>query len=126
MVEPVWISPDERERGLAVLSVMLREPDACWYASDLAAAVGAASGTLYPVLSKLRNVGWIDRCWETSETTPAPAGRPRRLYFLSNIDDVRRALDDALIEGHAAERRTARRERAGRVRRPHTATFAEH
>lgn len=41
------------------------------------------SGTLYPILARLLQAGWVDSEWE--DVDPAEAGRPRRrLYRLTN------------------------------------------
>ena len=38
-----------------------------------------SEGTIYPLLSRLRRVGWIDSKWSES-----PAGPPRRYYSLTS------------------------------------------
>jgi PadR family transcriptional regulator PadR len=45
----------------------------------------ASEGTLYPLLSRLRRLGWLDSRWSES-----PTGPPRRYYALS--DSGRAAL----------------------------------
>jgi PadR family transcriptional regulator PadR len=47
--------------------------------------LAASEGTIYPLLSRLRRVGWIDSKWRESATGP-----PRRYYSLT--DDGRAAL----------------------------------
>lgn len=37
------------------------------------------SGTLYPILARLKKVGWIEGAWEDGD--PALLGRPRRRYY---------------------------------------------
>ena len=44
-----------------------------------------SEGTIYPLLSRLRRVGWLDSKWSES-----PAGPPRRYYTLT--DSGRSAL----------------------------------
>ena len=41
--------------------------------------LAASEGTIYPLLSRLRRVGWIDSEWSES-----PAGPPRRYYSLTD------------------------------------------
>lgn len=45
-------------------------------ASDL------ASGTLYPILARLADRGWLDKTWEMGEDI---AGPPRRIYTLTPL-----------------------------------------
>jgi PadR family transcriptional regulator PadR len=47
--------------------------------------LAASEGTIYPLLSRLRRVGWLDSKWSES-----PAGPPRRYYSLT--DEGRGAL----------------------------------
>ncbi|GAA0523994.1 PadR family transcriptional regulator [Paractinoplanes ferrugineus] len=48
--------------------------------------LAASEGTIYPLLSRLRRVGWLDSKWAES-----PAGPPRRYYALTT--DGRTALE---------------------------------
>lgn len=52
--------------------------------SDIARITGLASGTLYPILMRLEDAGWLKSRWETEE--PTALGRPRRrLYKVTGI-----------------------------------------
>lgn len=42
-------------------------------------ATGLASGTLYPLLHRLLEAGWLTARWE--EADPAAQGRPARRYY---------------------------------------------
>ncbi len=42
-------------------------------------ALATSEGTLYPLLSRLRNTGWVATTWQESA-----AGPPRRYYTLTN------------------------------------------
>ena len=65
---------------LAVLHQLLDEPDEWQYGYDLSRSTGLKSGTLYPILIRLADRGWLEACW----TDPAPGGRPpRHLYRLT-------------------------------------------
>jgi PadR family transcriptional regulator, regulatory protein PadR len=82
---------------LAILGAMLHDPGAEWYGLELARAAGLKSGTVYPVLSRLEDAGWLASVWE--EVDPVVAGRPRRrLYRLGpdGIEAARSALDTHL------------------------------
>ena len=46
---------------------------------DLMAHTGLSSGTLYPALRQLRNLGLVIGCWENVD--PREVGRPRRQLY---------------------------------------------
>ena len=48
-------------------------------------SLATTEGTIYPLLSRLRRIGWLDSTWSES-----PAGPPRRYYSLT--DSGRAAL----------------------------------
>jgi PadR family transcriptional regulator, regulatory protein PadR len=62
-----------------VLGVLAGVPDAEHYGLELMQACGLASGTLYPILARLADAGWVHKRWE--EIDPAAAGRPARRYY---------------------------------------------
>ncbi|MDH6222806.1 PadR family transcriptional regulator PadR [Streptomyces pseudovenezuelae] len=63
-----------------VLRAFLEDPAAARYGYDLMKATALQSGTLYPLLARLKEGGLVDAHWET----PAEEGqRPRRYYQLS-------------------------------------------
>lgn len=43
---------------------------------------GLASGTLYPILARLAERGWLEKSWETGEDISGP---PRRIYTLTPL-----------------------------------------
>jgi PadR family transcriptional regulator PadR len=53
-------------------------PDAM-YGMELMDASAAPSGTLYPILSRYRDYGWLTA--EREEIDPTEAGRPARTYY---------------------------------------------
>lgn len=57
----------------------MADPAAEWYGLDLAREAGLKSGSLYPILSRLEEAGWLTGRWEDVE--PSDAGRPRRRYY---------------------------------------------
>ncbi|MCI4061946.1 PadR family transcriptional regulator [Micromonospora sp. R77] len=76
-----------------VLSALLAEPDSEQYGLDLMRLTGLPSGTLYPVLHRLREAGWLTADWE--EVEPSAAGRPARRYYRLTAEgarDARQAL----------------------------------
>jgi PadR family transcriptional regulator PadR len=65
-----------------VLRIFLEDPTEPRYGFDLMQAAGLASGTLYPILARLENAGWISG--KREQIDPAAAGRPaRRMYTLT-------------------------------------------
>ncbi|HEY3506609.1 MAG TPA: PadR family transcriptional regulator [Actinocatenispora sp.] len=67
----------------AVLAAFLSDPGTPRYGLDLIRATGQASGTLYPVLSRLTDAGWVTGEWEDAETAQAARRPPRRYYTLT-------------------------------------------
>lgn len=50
------------------------------YGLELSKITALPNGTLFPVLERLRQAGWVERYWEHDEVAEAE-GRPRRRYF---------------------------------------------
>ncbi len=93
----VMPSPRLTIQTLAVLSAMVRDPTADWYGLQLSKQARLKPGTIYPILDRLLNVGWLERRWE--DIDPATEGRPkRRLYRLTGVGApaARMALDEHL------------------------------
>jgi PadR family transcriptional regulator, regulatory protein PadR len=99
---------------LAVLQAMLASPTSSHYGLELAGAVGFPTGTVYPILARLENAGWVSSTWENAD--PSEEGRPRRrLYTLtgSGAQAARAALDDGLRLIRPPANRAARTLRPG-------------
>ena len=67
---------------LCVLETLQRQK--CPYGFQLlqlfeAAGLTGNAGTLYPLLTRMHNNGWLDSTWQT----PEDGGHPRRFYSLS-------------------------------------------
>lgn len=62
-----------------VLAAFLEDPEADRYGLELMRASGHPSGTLYPILLRLQNAGWVVAYWE--DIDPVAAGRPARRYY---------------------------------------------
>jgi PadR family transcriptional regulator PadR len=67
-------------------------------------ATGLGTGTVYPILERLADMGWIAASWEAAQ----PSGRPRRRFY--EITNVGRNA--------YAEARAARSNRGNRKRHP--------
>jgi DNA-binding PadR family transcriptional regulator len=86
---------------IRVLAALLADPGAPRYGLDLMRATELASGSLYPILTRLRAAGWVETHWE--EIDPTAAGRPARRYYLLTAEGVERARG-ALAALHAQTR----------------------
>ena len=76
------------------LLVFLDEPGSWRYGYDLMKVAGLSSGTLYPLLARLSDDGWLESRWEESEFPGKP---PRQLYRLTATGQIqaRQALQRA-------------------------------
>jgi PadR family transcriptional regulator PadR len=81
---------------LRVLRVMLDHPRAAHYGLELSRQSGLATGTIYPILTRLEQAGWVQSSWEEAE--PSQAGRPRRRLYRFTEDGAELART-ALEEG---------------------------
>jgi PadR family transcriptional regulator, regulatory protein PadR len=63
-----------------VLGALAAAPDAWRYGYELAAEVGLASGSLYPILMRLSDRGLLESAWEERPVRGRP---PRHLYRLT-------------------------------------------
>ncbi|MGN9808855.1 PadR family transcriptional regulator [Micromonospora sp. BQ11] len=76
-----------------VLAALLAQPETEHYGLDLMAMTDLPSGTLYPVLHRLRAAGWLAAEWEPVD--PSTVGRPARRYYrltAEGVVEARRAL----------------------------------
>ncbi|HKY87271.1 MAG TPA: helix-turn-helix transcriptional regulator [Pseudorhodoplanes sp.] len=64
---------------LMVLKMMMEKPLTPYSGADMARELGLGSGTLYPLLQRLENAGWLKSEWEKID--PSEAGRPRRRHY---------------------------------------------
>jgi PadR family transcriptional regulator, regulatory protein PadR len=84
-----------------VLQVFLDAPSDETYGFEIARAAGLASGTIYPILRRLEDEGWITSRWE--EIDQSEEGRRRRRYY-SLTGEGRREARAAVAEQSAALR----------------------
>src|SRR5881227_2402890 len=67
---------------LEVLQAMVARSTEPHYGLELADKAQLATGTVYPILRRLEQDGWVTSSWE--DVDPSAEHRPRRrLYFLS-------------------------------------------
>ena len=65
---------------LALLAAFIERPLAWRHGYELSSETNLRSGTLYPVLMRLNDRGFLDSKWEPSELPGRP---PRRMYKLT-------------------------------------------
>jgi PadR family transcriptional regulator PadR len=94
-------------RVAKVVSALLTDPEADRYGLDLMRETGLPSGTLYPILHRLGEAGWIEAKWE--DIDPVAEGRPARRYYrltATGVESARSALAELRqltapnIDGH--------------------------
>jgi DNA-binding PadR family transcriptional regulator len=64
---------------LRLLKMLIEKPLEGRSGADISKTLGIGSGTLYPLLQRLENAGWLKSEWE--DIDPSEAGRPRRRYY---------------------------------------------
>ncbi|MFP5205341.1 MAG: PadR family transcriptional regulator [Acidobacteriota bacterium] len=73
---------------LKVLKILMNCPEVGISGAEIARSTKLASGTLYPILFRLENAGWLESRWE--EVTPSVVKRPRkRLYHVTALGERR-------------------------------------
>jgi PadR family transcriptional regulator, regulatory protein PadR len=89
--------PKMTRQTLQILSALVEDPEREWYGLELSGRSGLKTGSIYPILGRLLESGWLERHWE--DVDPAAEGRPRRrLYRLTRVGErsARLALDEHL------------------------------
>ena len=67
-------------QATAVLLALSEDPTAWRHGYQLCQQLGLKAGSMYPILMRLADQGWLERTWESD----VPPGRPRRhLYRLT-------------------------------------------
>ncbi|MFI6496881.1 PadR family transcriptional regulator [Nonomuraea typhae] len=77
-----------------VLTALLREPSGELCGWDLAEATDLHSGTVYTILKRLREYGWL--AWRWEERDPEAEGKPLRRYVWlteHGVSQAKEALD---------------------------------
>lgn len=97
MVRPRKPSP----QAIALLDALLSRPLEWRYGYDLGKQVGLKSGSLYPLLMRLTDQGWLDAEWHTPSRPGLP---PRHAYRLteSGCSHARAAIEAAAVSRGAA------------------------
>jgi DNA-binding PadR family transcriptional regulator len=88
--------PRLSDQTIRVLSALMVCPTDELSGADIAKRAKLASGTLYPMLQRLEEVGWLSSRWEAGD--PKVLGRPRRRFYkltgegVKNIQQIVRTL----------------------------------
>lgn len=80
--------PELSRQTIAILGTLMSRPSDELSGADIAKRTNVASGTLYPILFRLEEVGWLTSRWEAGD--PKTLGRPRRRYYKISAEGVRR------------------------------------
>lgn len=67
-----------------VLALFLTNPKSERYGLEIAREANLPSGTLYPILARLEQHGWLESDWEDIDPV-AKGRRPRRYYKLTGV-----------------------------------------
>ena len=79
--------PNTSPQTLRVLLLLLEEPTAWHYGYEISQRTGLKSGTLYPILIRLADQGWLETRW----AEPQRQGRPARHTYRLTAEGSRAA-----------------------------------
>ena len=74
---------------LKVLAALMASTEPKQSGADIARLTKMASGTLYPILLRLEEAGWVESQWEVED--PHELGRPRRRLYRVTAVGARKA-----------------------------------
>ncbi|MFD5597303.1 PadR family transcriptional regulator [Streptomyces griseorubiginosus] len=86
-----------------VLRALLEDPAKQRYGLELCELAALPSGTIYPILARLEQVGWVHSSWE-DPAVHDQVGRPRRRCYQITEDGAEQART-ALAHAYRARRR---------------------
>jgi PadR family transcriptional regulator len=92
------------EQTVAVLRALAATPSSWRYGYDLCSELDLKSGSLYPILIRLSDRGFLESSWEQAE----PGRPPRHVYRLTGA-----GIAEASAAGHRARPATTRRRELG-------------
>jgi DNA-binding PadR family transcriptional regulator len=70
---------------LAVLLALAEQPQEWRYGYDLCTSLGLQAGSIYPILMRLADRGYLETSWDTERAAGRP---PRHLYRLTGAGRV--------------------------------------
>jgi PadR family transcriptional regulator PadR len=83
--------PRLTRQTLKVLGTLMSEQMRELSGAEIAKLSQLSSGTLYPILNRLEEFGWLDSRWEIGD--PAALGRPRRRYYRITGEGARKVQE---------------------------------
>lgn len=88
--------PHTSRQAIALLAILSEKAGQWSHGYELCDATGMASGTLYPLLTRLNDHGFLDAKWEDSPIE----GSPRRHLYRLNVKGHALAEDRLAEFGH--------------------------
>lgn len=85
---------------VSVLSLLLEAGDNGCYGLEIIDQAGIGPGTVYPMLTRLESLKWVESNWEDVE--PTAVGRPARRYY--KLTALGRIEAQKKLESRNAER----------------------
>jgi PadR family transcriptional regulator, regulatory protein PadR len=83
--------PRLTQQTLKVLGALMSDQVRELSGADIAKVSQLSSGTLYPILYRLEEFGWLDSRWEIGD--PTTLGRPRRRYYRITKEGAKRVRE---------------------------------
>ena len=83
--------PRLTQQTLKVLGTLMSGQTRELSGAEIAKLSKLSSGTLYPILSRLEEFGWLDSRWEVGD--PVLLGRPRRRYYRVTGEGAKRVQE---------------------------------
>jgi DNA-binding MarR family transcriptional regulator len=80
-------TPQLTTQTVRVLTALYNEPGSA--GSQVCRDTGLPSGTVYPILARLEEAGWLHSAWEAGD--PSTLGRPRRRFYTLTAVGAREA-----------------------------------
>ena len=85
------IEPRLTQQTLTVLGTLMSSRTRELSGAEIAKASKLSSGTLYPILYRLEEFGWLDSRWEIGD--PVALGRPRRRYYRVTAEGAKKVRE---------------------------------
>jgi PadR family transcriptional regulator len=83
--------PRLTQQRLTVLGALASNPARELSGAEIAKASKLSSGTLYPILYRFEEYGWLDSRWEIGD--PVALGRPRRRYYRITAEGAKKVRE---------------------------------
>jgi PadR family transcriptional regulator PadR len=83
---------------LKVLAILMSRTQGEISGAEISRSTKLASGTLYPILLRLEEAGWVESRWETEN--PHELGRPRRRFYQATgvgLKEARSAFREVVL-----------------------------